>query len=314
MNRKCDDGYRLLGAEAVLKRLRAMQKHARDARRGDEKAVHDMRVASRRVRLALALCQGCFAGRSRRRWRRSVRKLTRALGRARDVDVQSEAVERFLSGVTPAFRPGVERLLLRLRQRRARLQRKVERALDRFKANGVAREMRRSLDELRARLKGADLRSPVALECARSAIARYLDEMLSYEQAILRPECVAELHAMRIAAKRLRYALEVFEPLYAAELQDALELARKIQTDLGAIHDCDVWQQCLPEFLERERRRTENYFGAAGPLDIVTLGIERFRADRRRLRERLYADFLRFWRQTRQQKVWDRLREAIAPG
>ncbi len=70
---------------------------------------------------------------------------------------------------------------------------------------------------------------------------------------------------MRIAGKHLRYTLEIFAPIYNQALIPYLQVMKEVQDQLGEIHDDDVWIEWLPKFIEKERSRTENYFGTTGP-------------------------------------------------
>src|ERR687885_2206618 len=85
----------------------------------DRECVHRMRVASRRLRSFLPLFALCLPRQTCDRWRKQLRRLTRALGEVRDTDVQIACVEHFLEHQASREEwPGVERLRLRLRQRR----------------------------------------------------------------------------------------------------------------------------------------------------------------------------------------------------
>ena len=57
---------------------------------------------------------------------------------------------------------------------------------------------------------------------------------------------------MRIAAKHLRYTLEVFRPLYGGAAAKFIAAAQQAQRRLGEIHDCNVWVEFLPRFLAKE--------------------------------------------------------------
>lgn len=86
-----DPGYCLFLAERLLELLPGLREEAGGVRLGtDIEYVHRMRVASRRLRALLPLLAGCVRPRELRRWRRAVRSVTRALGAARDADVQLE--------------------------------------------------------------------------------------------------------------------------------------------------------------------------------------------------------------------------------
>jgi hypothetical protein len=77
------------------------------------------------------------------------------------------------------------------------------------------------------------------VENAQRVVALRLDELLSWRRALVDPELVQELHDMRIAAKRLRYALEIFAICFA-DSKPVLKELTAIQEDLGTIHDLDV--------------------------------------------------------------------------
>ena len=76
-------------------------------------------------------------------------------------------------------------------------------------------------------------------ENARRIVLVRLDELLSFGEASRDPERVTELHDMRIAAKRLRYVLEIHEPLFGFTAGRAARTVRDLQDLLGQIHDCD---------------------------------------------------------------------------
>ena len=88
------------------------------------------------------------------------------------------------------------------------------------------------------RVKGIR-RSESLRENAGRVVEVRLDELLSWRSALEDPSLARELHDMRIAAKRLRYALEVFEVCFP-EIKPLLRRITSIQEDLGAIHDLDV--------------------------------------------------------------------------
>jgi hypothetical protein len=78
------------------------------------------------------------------------------------------------------------------------------------------------------------------LENARKVMAVRIAEFYSYEPFVTRPEHSIELHDMRIAAKRLRYTLELFEPQFGADGKRQTSRIKDLQEELGALHDHDV--------------------------------------------------------------------------
>lgn len=301
------------GADVLLKHLLALEIEMDGVRSGgaDIEHIHRMRVATRRLRAALPLFESCLPGKKSAAWFGEIRKITRALGAARDADVQIEHLQGYFDQLSdPRLKPGIARLLLRLRQHRLGLQPAVVKALDRFERSGAVSEMRAVLESLLA--SPGDLPYAEALyRHASDSIRPRLDEFLAFDAIVARPECVTELHAMRIAAKRLRYTLETFGPLYASGLKSWLTAIRDAQETLGTIHDCDVWAQYLPTFLEEERGRVLDFYGYARPYTRLLPGIQTYLELRRAERVRLHLDFVNQWQKWQRKRFWQSLGETI---
>lgn len=88
------------------------------------------------------------------------------------------------------------------------------------------------------RVKKLEPRESLAENAARIVVVR-LDEMRSLAPKALKPEGVKQQHDMRIAAKRLRYVLEVTAFCFGPCAATALRRAKELQDLLGEIHDCD---------------------------------------------------------------------------
>jgi CHAD domain-containing protein len=125
-----------------------------------------------------------------------------------------------------------------------------------------------------------------------------LNEMIDWSALIHDPARVPELHNMRIAAKRLRYTLEIFAPTLGPDAPKLLKTAESIQEQIGLIHDCDVLvpllHATLEKEMERERKRAMKRGGGLPPF-LAAEGLVALMARKRQERERLYRDFLAFW-------------------
>jgi CHAD domain-containing protein len=312
------DSYYLFGLETLQERLPALAKEIDGVRAAEDiEYVHRMRVASRRVRNALALFGTDLPRKPYAVWRDELRRITRALGAARDADVQIAWVQNFLQqDIDEAQRVGIERLLLRLRQQRARAQSKVLKALDRLEDRRVITDMNDTLQELLVHARVYEVESlPADLyRRATEAIRLRLEEFLAFAPHVPHPERVSELHQMRIAAKHLRYTLEVFQPLYDRALRKPIKNVKEIQELLGEVHDCDVWLGYVPQFIEEERARTLSYFGEAVPAQAFLPGLHALEEDRRDQRLRSYYMFRRFWELTQEKDLWEHLRAAVTPA
>jgi len=75
---------------------------------------------------------------------------------------------------------------------------------------------------------------------AERIVRTRLDEVCSFMPRATDPAQVTALHDMRIAAKRLRYVLEITHPCFGAYAEQAVRLTKDLQDLLGEIHDCDV--------------------------------------------------------------------------
>jgi CHAD domain-containing protein len=159
----------------------------------------------------------CLSRRTCAGWRKQLRRVTRVLGAARDTDVQIAYVQQFLHHSASAEeRAGVERLLLRLEQQRQRLQGPVVKALKRFTNSQLAEEMAEQLKQAVRQSESYGIKAPgcYVYRQTRKAIVQHLNAFEAYAPYVAQPECVKELHAMRIAVKRLRYTMQALAPLY----------------------------------------------------------------------------------------------------
>ncbi|WP_299027268.1 CHAD domain-containing protein [uncultured Thermanaerothrix sp.] len=299
------------GSEVLLKHLKGLLNEVEGVRANEDiEPVHRMRVACRRLRSLLPVFGPHLAPKQYKRWRRTFRKLGRALGEARDTDVHIERVKDFLSGLEGKERLGVARLLLRLRQQRAALQGEVLAALSAFEQSQVADEMRTLLVPLAAAVKGMTwslVKEPELYHLAKQTIHERLEAFLAFREYVGRPECVNELHLMRIRAKHLRYTLEAFAPLYGDDLKHYIQIARTCQELLGAVHDLDVWLLYLPQFSEQELERTCDYYGHTRPFARLRSGLEAFEEFCREERQKIYVRFRDAWQNWMAEGIWDRL-------
>ena len=313
MNTLTPDKASVFLVTTLRKRLKAVRRRIPGVRKGrDIECVHDLRVALRRLRGALTVLAGFFPAHLVKRWRKPVRRLTRTMGAARDADVQIEFLKAFLKGTTdPRCRPGIEHLLLRATQRREALQSKVLRELERFEKAAVAGALDAALLRKQVRARSLPPRKLRRLAC--DCLTTLLEDMLAYETQVMHPKRIAALHRMRIAARRLRYAIEVFAPLYPDALEAAHTLLTEIQDLLGDIHDCDLWIEFLPTFLETEQARTRNHGGRSRAVNRLAPGLKLLAHERRQHRDTRYREFIARWQKVKKQNFWKTFRRNLRP-
>ena len=310
MKTKLDDSTCCFGTGVLLRHIQALQQEIEGVRLAqDIEYIHRMRVASRRLRSALPIFSGCYPARKVMTWTRGVRKITRALGIARDTDVQIDLVKQVFSSLpATTLQPGLRRLILRLSQQRVKLQAKVLLAVDELTGSGLVADMTNQFNESLAHFPETLPNTHTLYQLGFDSLNLRLDEFLNYEQYIYFPERITELHAMRIAAKRLRYEMEIFAPLYPEELKSYLQVIRKVQENLGNIHDCDVWAITLPQFMEKERQRILKFYGTQRPFNRLVPGIQYFQQNRLAERKQQYEIFLQDWEKWKTYGLWEEFR------
>jgi hypothetical protein len=159
------------------------------------------------------------------------------------------------------------------------------------------------------KVKGLDPDGPLA-ENVRRIIDVRAHEVHSFSPAILDPGNVEALHDMRIAAKRLRYVLELTTPVFGEPAAVAAKRAKRLQDLLGEIHDCDETVPRVERHIARLRLEDAATLREGAGADAPDLdpeaareapnrlryrGLEALVAYLRARREVLYARFLREW-------------------
>lgn len=297
-----DPSYRFLACEYLRGQLQVLARHLLAVRRNeDTEPVHQARVASRRLRTALRVFADCLDPKQAGLWQKGIRSLTRDLGAARDRDVQIEYVESLLAGLDKQdgrHRAGVKRLLLRLRQSREALQPEVIHTLDTLEHDNLLAEMYGELEKTLFALKSHDASShnPSVFESTCSHIRAKQRVLFDCAHVLDDAEDVSGHHRMRIAAKKLRYALEIGGHVCGERLADAIKAAKHLQSLLGEIHDCDVWVLDIDKHMEQERLATLKYFGHSLPFNRLKPGLLLVRKNRIQHRQQVFAELIEYWR------------------
>jgi CHAD domain-containing protein len=96
------------------------------------------------------------------------------------------------------------------------------------------------------------------LQMSRAVIADRLKELEKLSADVYKPFEVETLHDMRIAAKRLRYAVELFQSCWGRSIGTYAKRAARVQTALGDLHDCDVWIESFGEAIDEARKQKQD--------------------------------------------------------
>ena len=234
------------------RRSRALRRHLSAAVAGRDTGVHQARVASRRLREALPVLTDGLHHTKGRKAERKVRRVTQALGTVRELDVTLHLIDEL------GDRGSVPRAALgevRAHVMEAREQRRAV-MLDRLShidTDKLARRLKSVREALQHPTPGHNWRPTLALRVVRRA--RRLEKAIEQAGQIYAPEA---LHLVRIAAKKLRYALEIADESGAAPCAETARTIKRVQDTLGRLHDLQVMQHYVAAVgaLPRSRRDT----------------------------------------------------------
>lgn len=123
-------------------------------------------------------------------------------------------------------------------------------------------------------VEDVDPQAPVIAN-ARRVLAVRIAEFYSYEPVVSHPEYSEALHGMRIAAKRLRYTLELFRPQLGKAGDCQIDRVKMIQELLGTLHDhderIDLIGEELSQLMVEQSRKTRSDLADASPDEIAAI-------------------------------------------
>lgn len=208
-------------------------------------AVHDARVATRRIRELLALVPGVPGRNGEDDATRGYTRMGRALGKVRDIDVQI-ALIRHLEDHAPHTGPSL--LLVRQDHESDRLRRTRDliKTLERI---DVAALLGAVADRHPAGLRRRLTANGWPQQLRRLLVERAHDavDAIVHATGVYFPR---RAHGVRIAIKQLRYAAEIAQATGLSEVQEAVRTLRKSQEILGDLHD----RQALADALSGYRK------------------------------------------------------------
>jgi CHAD domain-containing protein len=171
-------------------------------------------------------------------------------------------------------------------------------------------------------------------ENARIIARAKINELYSWQECVDQPYALRELHNMRIAAKRLRYTLEIFEDVLPAECKDAQTEMVQLQEELGQLHDSDVMIAMLRLCLANQEESTNGRSAlkmqkkqakAFLPPDLIPVlldakvapkaeqryGLEQLLRKSEQEREKHYQEFHQHWQHLQEQNFRQRSLAAL---
>ncbi len=247
-----DDPMAEAGRKVLRFHFAEMLSHEEGTRLGtDIEALHDMRVATRRMRAAFEIFGSAFHAKALRPHLKGLRLTGRALGSVRDLDVFMEKAQAYLETQPEEQRSGLDPLLAHWQEIRASARFAMLAHLDSQAYQDFKQEFNLFLSTPGAGAVAVSPDEPSpnrVCEVAPVLIYTRLGGVRAYD-AFLEQASVEQLHALRIEFKKFRYTLEFFREVLGDSAKTVIGEVKKLQDHLGDLNDAVVATHILTDFL-----------------------------------------------------------------
>lgn len=218
----------------------------------DIEALHDMRVASRRLRAAFEVFQDAFEPGALKPYLKGLRLTGRALGKVRDLDVFMEKAQHYLATIHEDRHVGLDQLLEGWKEQREAARVEMLAWMDSKEYLDFKRKFNLFLHTPGAGGRQVPPSTPMPTtvrELAPVLIYSRLAAVRAYAP-YLENAPVELLHALRIEFKKLRYTVEYFQEALGKQSREVIDLLKQMQDHLGDLNDAQVAAQLLTQFIE----------------------------------------------------------------
>lgn len=229
-----------------------MVNHEPGTRLGEDiEALHDMRVATRRMRVALEVFGSFFKDKAIKSPLKGLRSTTRALGRVRDLDVFSGKLKDYLESLPEGERLGFEVFLSQWGGKHNKARTKMIRFLDSDRYQLFTQQFGQFLNTPGKGSRKSKTTQPDRVrDLAPIMIYERLAAVRAFER-VLGNATIEELHALRLQLKKLRYTVEFFRDVLGPESREVIRDIKILQDHLGDLNDADVACQAVNGFISK---------------------------------------------------------------
>jgi len=248
-----DDPMSEAGRKTLWFHFVRMLQHEPGTRLGaDIEELHDMRVATRRMRAAVRVFGDFFQPEVIAPFTKGIRRVTRALGPVRDLDVFEEKAGHYLKTLPAEARDSLDPLLESWQTQRQAARENMLALLNSGKYHRLVRELADFLQTEGAGAPFIPLAQPAphrVRHVAPRLIYTHYETVRAYEP-ILQGASIETLHALRIDCKYLRYTLEFLSEVLGPESGWVVKEIKRLQDHLGDLVDAHVAIGLLNDFLQ----------------------------------------------------------------
>lgn len=241
------------GRKILLGDFVKMLENEAGSRAGEDiEAVHDMRVATRRMRSAFRLLEAYYKPKPTRPYIDTLKLLANHLGAVRDLDVLIENLEAHRAGLDVAGQDAIGIVIAGLDKKRRKARKKLVTFLDSDAYSAFVTGFTEFLVRpgKAARPVDEDSTDPYQVRHVLPGLIHdHLAQVRAYDN-VLEDASEGTLHALRIEFKRLRYAVAYFEDVLGASGTDFIKELKRIQDYLGRLNDLVVAEEYLESVLD----------------------------------------------------------------
>jgi len=278
----------------------------------DPEELHDMRVATRRMRAAQRLFAPHLERKVMKPFRKGLRRTGRMLGALRDLDVFHEKTLRYLVGLPEDRRGELGPLLELLGRTREAAREELVAYLDGDEYRVFCESFAEFLSAPgagAAPVVGRD-GEPLPHEVRHvvpAELYRHHGEVLAFDAPLAAPEPPLHCyHLLRITAKGLRYTLEFFAEVLGRDAKGLIRDMKALQDHLGNLQDAVVACTLLSDFLRRGHWGKDRQGNTAAPIQVAP-GVAAYLAARQTELQSLLDGFPPVWTRVRDREFGARL-------
>jgi CHAD domain-containing protein len=303
-----DDPMSEAGRKVLYFHFLRMLKHEPGTLAGEDiEELHDMRVATRRMRSAFRVFAPYFKARGIRPYIVGLRRTARALGTVRDLDVFMQKAQAYLDDLSPEQAADLDPLFATWETQRVQARKAMIDTLDSAKYRDFVQAFQIFLETPGAGARCSDKIPP------KPTLVRHVAPQLIYARwagvqafgPLLDDAPISVLHALRIECKRLRYTLEFFREVMGPESEQVIDEVVGLQDHLGDLNDADVANALLSDFLfapQRDRAAER----------MIAPGVVAYLAVKQRELQSLVETFPQVWERFNRPQVRQFLAGAVA--
>ncbi len=248
-----NDSLAEAGRKVMLYHFAQVLRHEDGTRLGEDiEALHDMRVATRRLRAAFEVFSEAFEPGALKPHLKGLRATGRALGSVRDLDVFMEKAQRYIETLPEEKRAGLDPLLSQWKEQREAARGRMLEHLNSWEYASFKEKFNLFLHS-----PGAGVRSQPPDQLAPDRVCELAPVLIYSRIAAARAYApfladapIERLHVLRIEFKKLRYTVEYFSEVLGKRSVEVINDLKLLQDHLGDLNDAQVATQILGEFIE----------------------------------------------------------------